>query len=597
MGIAYNQRTHRCGELRAADAGKKVLLAGWVHATRDHGAFNFVDIRDHTGLTQLRFNPDVNRDAHAASRKLHHEDVVAVVGNVLSRGANVNTRIPTGEIEVEVTEFELLSTADPLPFQLDEAEQTDEDLRLKYRFLDFRRPQVQRALRMRHRIAKAIRDYFAENGFVEIETPFLTKSTPEGARDYLVPSRIQHGSFYALPQSPQIFKQLCMIGGFDRYAQIVRCFRDEDLRADRQPEFTQLDMEMAFVTRDEVMAMVEGCVQRIFQAALDISVKLPFPRLSFEEAVRRYGHDAPDTRYGMELQNITELAKGTEFSVFREAIAQGGVVKCVVAKKAEALTRKVLDTLTEDIKGIGAAGLPYTKVQAGAGGLEFATGIAKFMQPIAAPLCAAVRAEPGDVIFFMPGTAKAVAKYLHNVRTRVANLLGIIPKDTWNLLWVVDFPMFDYDEEEKRWVSMHHPFTSPLPEDIGLLESDPGKARAQAYDLVLNGSEIAGGSIRIHRRDVQSKVFGLLGISEAEAQQKFEFLMEALRFGAPPHGGIAYGLDRIAMLLSGSESLRDVIAFPKNTRAVCFLTGAPTEVAPAQLEELALSIKTKKPGA
>ena len=592
MSVPYNKRTHRCGDLRAPDVDKEVTLAGWVNSSRDHGGLTFVDLRDHTGRTQLRFDPTSNSAAHEVARSLRNEDVVAVRGKVLSRGEWVNPKIPTGEIEIEVDEIELLSKCDPLPFQVNDEFDANEDLRLRYRFLDLRRQDVQNVFRMRHRIAHAIRTYFADQDFIEIETPFLTKSTPEGARDYLVPSRVRPGAFYALPQSPQIFKQLFMVSGFDRYAQIVGCFRDEDLRADRQPEFTQLDMEMAFVDQEDVMAMVEGCVQRIFKEALNVDVPVPFPRMAEAEAMQRFGIDRPDTRFGMELQDVSDLMGDVDFKVFREPLEKGGVVKCIVAKAVgDTLTRKITDGLQEELQGIGAGGLPLTKVVDGDGGPAFSTGVAKFLQPACAAICERVGAEVGDTIFFMPGTFADVSKYLHHLRTRLGNMLDLIPDDQWNLLWVVDFPLVVWDEEEQRWFSAHHPFTAPFDEDIPKLESAPGDVRAKAYDLVLNGTEMAGGSIRIHRGDVQAKVFRMLGIDDEEAKAKFEFLLDALRFGAPPHGGIAFGLDRWVMILSKSESLRDVIAFPKTQRAVCPLTNAPSEVDPRQLDELFLATK------
>lgn len=592
MAIAYNKRTHRCGELRPADIGQSVCLAGWVNSSRDHGGLTFVDLRDHTGLVQMRFNPEFAAAAHKTARSLHNEDVVAVQGQVVGRGESVNPKISTGEVEVEVSAIDVLSRCDPLPFQINDDFDAKEDLCLRYRYLHLRRPEMQKIMRLRHRVARSIREYFHDNGFVEIETPFLTKSTPEGARDYLVPSRVKPGAFYALPQSPQIFKQLLMVAGYDRYAQIVRCFRDEDLRADRQPEFTQLDMEMAFVQREDVMAMVEGCVRRIFKDGLDIDIKLPIVQMGEREAIERFGIDRPDTRYGLELQDITELVAETDFKVFRESIDNGGIVKCLVAKQADKLTRKIIDGLTEEIRGIGGSGLPYVKVAGSAGSPEFATGIAKFIQPVCGKICQRLEAETGDVIFIMPGTLADVSKYLHHVRTRLASLLELIPENRWDLLWVVDFPLFGWDDETQRWTSVHHPFTAPLDDDIPLLESDPGKVRAKAYDLVLNGTEMAGGSIRIHQRDVQQKVFSLLGIGPEEANEKFEFLLDALRFGAPPHGGIAFGFDRWVMMLTGAQSLREVIAFPKTQRAVCPLTDAPGTVATSQLDELFLSTKT-----
>ncbi|MBI4716438.1 MAG: aspartate--tRNA ligase [Planctomycetes bacterium] len=591
VAIPYNRRTHRCGELRAADIGREVVLAGWVNRARDHGGITFVDLRDHTGITQLRFDPASAAGPHDTARTLHNEDVIAATGKVVGRGEWVNPKLPTGEIEVQVSAVDVLSRSDPLPFQVNDDFEAGEDLCLRYRFLHLRRPEMQARLRLRHAIAAAIRAYFHEHGFIDVETPFLTKSTPEGARDYLVPSRVRPGTFYALPQSPQIFKQLLMIAGYDRYAQIVRCFRDEDLRADRQPEFTQLDMEMAFVQREDVMNVVEGCVQRIFKEALGIDIPLPLPRMTEHEAMNRFGIDRPDTRFGLELQDVTELVRGTEFSVFREAIDKGGVVKCIVASGGDLLTRKVTDGLGDEILGIGGAGLPLTKVAQGAGGLEFATGIAKHIQPLAAQLCAQVGAKAGDTIFFMPGALADVCKYLAHLRGRLGSIMKLVPEDKWNLLWVIDFPLLVWDETEKRWFSTHHPFTAPLDEDIPLLDTDPGKVRDKAYDLVLNGTEMAGGSIRIHQQAVQKKIFGLLGIGEQEAKEKFEFLLDALRFGAPPHGGIAFGLDRWAMMLSKSESLREVIAFPKTQRAVCPLTNAPSPVSQAQLDELFLSVK------
>jgi aspartyl-tRNA synthetase len=550
----------------------------------------FVDLRDHTGITQLRFTPD-HAAAHETARSLHNEDVVAIRGTVLSRGEWTNPKLATGEVEVEVTEIDLLSRCDPLPYQVNDDFEAGEELQLRYRFLHLRRPEMQSMFRLRHRVARAIREFFHEHGFVEIETPFLTKSTPEGARDYLVPSRVRPGTFYALPQSPQLFKQLFMISGFDRYAQIVRCFRDEDLRLDRQPEFTQLDMEMAFVQREDVMNVVEGCVKRIFRDALDIDIPLPLPRMTEHESMERFGIDRPDTRFGLELRDVTELMRDTDFAVFREAIDKGGVVKCIVASGGEKLTRKVTDGLTEELKGMGGAGLPLTKIAQGTGGDELQTGIAKFLQPIAAKLCQKVGARVGDTLFFMPGTYADVCKYLHHIRTRLGTILDVIPKDKWNLLWVVDFPLLTWDEEENRWASTHHPFTAPLDEDLHMLDTDPGKVRDKAYDLVLNGTEMAGGSIRIHRQEVQTKVFRILGISDEEAKEKFEFLLDALRFGAPPHGGIAFGLDRWVMKLAQANSLREVIAFPKTQRAVCPLTNAPSSVSKKQLDELFLAVK------
>lgn len=590
--IAYNKRSYYCGQLRESHVGQEVTLAGWVHHSRDFGGLIFIVLRDYTGQVQLRFDPEPNRELYALAHGLKSEDVIAVEGDVASRGANANPNMPTGAVEILVRRCDILSRSETPPLEINDEVDASEEMRLKHRYLDMRRPKMQRIFRVRHRIAKTIRDFFDENHFVEIETPYLTKSTPEGARDYLVPSRIRPGSFYALPQSPQIFKQLFMIAGFDRYAQIVRCFRDEDLRADRQPEFTQLDMEMSFVQPEDVMTMVEGCVQRIFKAVLDMEIKLPLPRMPESEAVERFGTDRPDLRYGLELRDVTAEVREVDFRVFKESLATGGRVKAIVAPGAGGtLTRKITDGLNEELQGIGAGGLPLVKVDAGEGGPTFSTGIAKFLAPFADSLCRKLNAKPGDMVFFMPGTPQGVAKHLSYLRGRLAEILGLIPKNEWNLLWVVDFPLLTWDEEERRWFSTHHPFTAPRDEDLHLLESTPEKARSKAYDLVLNGTEMAGGSIRIHNRDVQKKVFSILGISEEEAQLRFSFLMDALRYGAPPHGGIAFGLDRWVMLLSAQESLRDVIAFPKTTKAACPLTGAPAPVSEAQLRELGLRLK------
>jgi aspartyl-tRNA synthetase len=587
VAIAYNRRTHKNGELRSSDVGREVILVGWAQNYRDLGGMAFIDIRDFTGVTQVKFNPQTDPVAHKLAGTVRREDVIAVRGNVAPRGENVNPKLPTGEIEVEGHELDVLSKSETPPFEVDDSVDATEDARLRYRVVDLRRPKMQATLRLRHRLARAAREYFDQQGFIEIETPMLGKSTPEGARDYLVPSRVYPGKFYALPQSPQLYKQIFMMAGFDRYCQIVRCFRDEDLRADRQPEFTQVDIEMAFVQVEDVLAVVEGAVQRMFKEGIGLDIKTPFPRMSYKEAMDRYGIDRPDLRFGLELKDITAIAGKTDFSIFQNAIAAGGVVKCIVAKGGGNLTRKVTDDLTDELKGVGGGGLPLTKVIAGAGGTpELSTGIAKFLQPVCGELLAATGAEVGDAIFCMPGSYADVSKHLHFVRTRLAEIQDLIPDDQWNLLWVVDFPMFEYDAEEKRYVSLHHPFTAPRDEDVHMLDTEPGKVTAKAYDLTLNGIEMAGGSIRIHQGAIQSKVFNLLGISDEEAHEKFQFLMDALRFGAPPHGGIAMGLDRWVMMLGKCASLRDVIAFPKTQRAVCPLTNAPGEVDEKQLIEL-----------
>jgi len=602
VAVPYNKRTHSCGELRAEHVGQTVILAGWVNSYRDHGEnLVFIDLRDREGLTQLRFNVDTDPEATRIARTLRNEYCIAVRGKVLHRGDQVSPKfrtgeMPTGEIEVSVHEIDVLSKSETPPFEISDFVEANEDLRLKYRFLDLRRPKVAKMFHLRSKTARSIREYFYKHGFLEIETPFLTKSTPEGARDYLVPSRVQPGHFYALPQSPQLFKQLFMIAGLDRYAQLVRCFRDEDLRGNRQPEFTQLDLEMAFVKADDVMTVVEGCLAQVWKEVLDYEIRLPLPRMGYAEAMARFGIDRPDTRFGLEIRDVTEALRSItrdEFSVFADAIAAGGVIRAICVKKsdgADKLTRKITDGLTEEIKGMGGGGMPTTKVQGTPDAPEFATGCGARIQRFCREVCAAAGAAPGDQLFFYPGKPADVCKYLAAARQRLGEVLGLIPRGRYDALWVVDFPLLEWSEEENRWVSPHHPFTMPVEEDIPLLATDPGKVRSQAYDLVINGEEMAGGSIRIHRRDVQQRVFELLGISEAEAHAKFEHLMSALRFGPPPHGGIAFGFDRWIMMLGGTSGMRDVSAFPKTQRAVCPLTDAPGEVSEEQLRELGLDL-------
>jgi len=496
----------------------------------------------------------------------------------------------TGEVEVQVHEIDILSVSEPPKFEIVDAAEANEELRLRYRYLDLRRRPLQESLVTRHRITKAIRDYLDREGFFEIETPFLTKSTPEGARDYLVPSRVQPGAFYALPQSPQLFKQLLMMSGFDRYMQIVRCFRDEDLRADRQPEFTQLDIEMSFVQLEDVLRVVEGCLGHVMKVIHNVDVETPFPRTTYQQAMDDYGIDRPDTRYDLRIKDVTDIARKTEFKVFTNAINNGGVVRCIRVPGGAAMTRKETDTLADDLRGIGAGGLPLVKVAAGAdGGAEFQTGSARFFTPeTTAETLAATQAEVGDIVFFAADSTANVCKYLSWLREVVAERRGLIPAGKWNFLWVLDFPLFEYHEEDGRYYAVHHPFTAPRDEDIPLLETDPAKIRAKAYDVVLNGVELGGGSIRIHRGDVQEKVFKILELTPEEQQLKFGFLLEALKYGPPPHGGIALGLDRIAMLLTGLDNIRDTIAFPKTARAVCPLTEAPAPVSPEQLRELGI---------
>jgi len=586
------KRSHMCGELRESDLGAEVCLCGWVRSCRDHGGVLFVDLRDRDGITQVVFDlPEPGDDAGKArydlANTLRNEWVIAVKGMVRHRGEDrINPKLATGQIEVLVGELAVLNTSATVPFSPDEYSNVSEETRLQYRYIDIRRTEVTQALRLRHRICAAMRQTLDEAGFVEVETPFLTKSTPEGARDFLVPSRMQQTAFYALPQSPQLFKQILMVGGLDRYYQIVRCFRDEDLRADRQPEFTQLDVEMSFVTETDVMDITNRVMREVCRVA-----GKPFPddvpTIPYAEAMARFGSDRPDLRFGMELVDIGDLAGETEFGVFRGALDGGGVVKCICVPGGGQMTRKETDSLAEWAKGFNAKGLAVTKV-AKDGTCE--TGIAKFIAPVAGRLIERTGAHPGDLLCFGADTETVVHRVLGELRCKLAAERGLIEPDRYEWAWVVDFPLVAWNEDQGRWDSLHHPFTSPRPEDVDRLETDPGAALSRAYDIVCNGTEMGGGSIRIHSLDVQKCVFAILGITEDEAHAKFDFLLQALRFGAPPHGGIALGLDRVVMEMVGAGSLRDVIAFPKTQRGTCPLTGAPSEVTDEQLAELDLKV-------
>ncbi|MCL2304910.1 MAG: aspartate--tRNA ligase [Planctomycetaceae bacterium] len=588
-------RTTTCGELRTEHQGKKVTLCGWVDSNRDFGGVQFINLRDRYGMTQVVFSTKIGDEQFELARSLRSEDVVQVEGTVeLRPDGIVNKKIPTGEIEVKAEKLTVLNRSETPPFQTGAPEVPAEELRLKYRYLDLRRPAMQKTILLRHRITKVMRDYFDEHHFVEVETPVLGKSTPEGARDYLVPSRVAQGSFYALPQSPQLYKQILMVAGYDRYVQIARCFRDEDLRADRQPEFTQLDVEMSFIEMEDILEIISGLVKRLMREVLGRELKEEkIPRMSYDEAMERFGHDAPDLRYGMELIDLTEIAKTCEFRVFSEPAVSGGRVRGINAKgAAEKYSRKEIDVLSQYVaENFGVKGVAWLKVDADG---NLAGPIAKNFKPEElASIREKMDAAPGDFLLFSADTFATTCRVLNGLRRRLASELKLFDPNEMNYCWILHFPMFDWDEEEKRWVAMHHPFTAPLVEHVPYLDTDPGKIRAQAYDLVLNGFEIGGGTIRIHDSKVQSKVFDLLGLSLDTAKEMFGFLLEALQFGAPPHGGIALGLDRLVMLFGGLDNIRDCIAFPKTAKASDLMTGAPGTVAAKQLEELGLILKRK----
>ncbi len=582
-------RTHRCGELTKAQIGQAVVLNGWVQRRRDHGNLIFIDLRDRSGLSQVVLNAERDPSAHQVAHALRSEFVVGVEGVVAARPEeSKNFELPTGEVEVLVDSIEILNEAKTPPFVIDDEADVTEAIRLKYRYLDLRRPRMRDLLTLRHTVVQQVRAFLNAEGFLEIETPMLTKSTPEGARDYLVPSRVNPGSFYALPQSPQLFKQILMVSGVDRYYQIARCFRDEDLRNDRQPEFTQIDVEMSFVEREQVMALMERMITLLFRETRGIELPSPFPRLTYSEAMGQYGSDKPDRRFDMLLHDVSDFAARSEFKVFKDAVAKGGVVNALVVKGGAAIARSRIDTLGETAKTFGAKGLAWVKI-VGEGQLE--SVIAKFLH--APSLFSALPdATNGDLVLFGADRSHVVHDVLGRLRLLLGEELNLIDKQGWQPLWVTDFPLLEFDQEQKRHIALHHPFTAPADEDIPFLDAEPLRVRAKAYDLVLNGSELGGGSIRIHRREVQNKVFDLLGISKDEAAAKFGFLLDALDYGAPPHGGIALGLDRLIMLLGGADSIRDVIPFPKTQKALDPMTEAPSSVDPVQLRELHIKLDT-----
>ena len=587
------KRTHRCTEVTAAQIGGTITVMGWVQKSRNKGGIIFVDLRDRSGILQLIFEEkDCGPENFAKAEKLRSEFVIAVVGRVEARSGAVNENLATGAIEIRAEQLRILSESEVPPFPIEENSRTKEELRLKYRFLDIRRPDIQRNLMLRSKVATMTRAILADQGFWEIETPTLIKSTPEGARDYLVPSRVHPGSFYALPQSPQLFKQLLMCSGCDRYFQLARCYRDEDLRADRQPEFTQIDMEMSFADVDDVIGVNEVLLQKLFKEVCNFDLQLPIPRMTWREAMDRFGSDKPDLRFGMELKNVTELVKGCGFGVFTGAVENGGSVRGINAQGQGAMPRKKIDALVDFAKGFGAKGLAYLAIQEDG---SYKCSFAKFMtEEELKALADAMDGKPGDLLLFAADKDKVVFDVLGNLRLELAKQQDLLKKDDFKFLWVTEFPLLEYSEEENRYVAMHHPFTMPMDEDLPLIDTNPGAVRAKAYDIVLNGTEMGGGSVRIHQADIQAKMFEVLGFTPEQANQQFGFLLEAFKYGVPPHAGLAYGFDRMIMLMVGADSIRDVIAFPKVKDASCMMTEAPTPVAPKQLEELCIKISEKE---
>ena len=587
------KRTHRCGEVTTANIGETVILMGWTAKRRNLGGMIFVDLRDRSGIMQVVFDEnDIGAEGFAKAGTIRNEFVLAVVGVVEKRGGAVNEKLATGTMEVRAKQLRILSESETPPFPIEENSQTREELRLKYRYLDLRRPDIQRNLMLKSRVATLSRNFMAEQGFLEIETPMLAKSTPEGARDYLVPSRIYPGSFFALPQSPQLFKQLLMVSGYDRYFQIARCFRDEDLRADRQPEFTQMDMELSFVDIDDVIEVNEALLKYLWKEILGIGLQTPFRRMTWKEAMERFGSDKPDLRFGMELKNVTEVVRNSGFGVFAQAAAAGGSVRGINVKGQAAMPRKKIDQLTDFVKGYGLKGLAYLCVQEDG---TYKSSFAKFMTPEELDaLAEAMEAGRGDLLLFAADQDKLALETMGALRCELARRLELIDKDRFEFLWVVEFPQFEWSEEEQRYTAMHHPFTMPMEEDLPYLDTDLGKVRAKAYDIVLNGCEIGGGSVRIHQNDVQEKMFECLGFTKEQAHEQFSFLLDAFKYGVPPHAGLAYGLDRLCMLMLGLDSIRDVIAFPKIKDSSCLMTEAPSPVAASQLEELGIHFAEKE---